>query len=154
MTAKRMLWMQGIYRTGTSLWVKLGHMLNSVGRFLPKLTITTINTAGAATYTASQLLGGFILRDPNGAARSDVLPTAALLKAAVPGCVAGTAIEFEVRNTADADETLTITAGSGATLSPTSITIAQNNTRRLTAVFTNVGTTPTYTVVASATGVF
>lgn len=154
MTTKRMLWMHGIYRTGTSLWIKLGHMLNAVGRFLPKLSISTVNTAGAVTYTATQLLGGFILRDPNGAARSDVLPTAALLKAAVQGCVVGTAIEFEIRNTADADELLTITAGTGVTLSPTSITIGQNNTRRLTAVFSNVGSTPAYTVYSGPTGTF
>lgn len=38
-----------------------------------------VTDAGAATYTAAQVLGGVILRDCAGAGRTDVLPTAALL---------------------------------------------------------------------------
>ena len=101
-------------------------------------TVSTLATAGVETYTAAQLLGGLILRDPNGAGRNDVTPTAALLVAAIPGAAVGHSFEFTIRNTADAAETITVTAGSGVTLSGT-MTIAQNNTRRFLAVLNNVG---------------
>lgn len=103
----------------------------------PKMTVTTLSTASALTLTAAQLLGGLILRDPNGAGRTDTFPTAALLKAAVPGCQVGTAFRFIIRNTADAAETITAAVGTGITLSGTA-TIAQNNTKEFLAVFTNV----------------
>jgi hypothetical protein len=37
------------------------------------------NTAGAVTYLASDIIGSIIVRDPNGAPRTDVLPSAALM---------------------------------------------------------------------------
>ncbi len=46
-------------------------------------TPASVDTAGPATYTAAQIGRGIILRDPSGAARTDVLPTAALLIAGV-----------------------------------------------------------------------
>src|SRR5262245_41177054 len=90
---------------------------------------STIGTAGKVTYSAAQVLGQLILRNTNGAARSDVTPTAAQLIAALPNCKAGSSIEFTIRNTAGAAETITVTAGSGVTLSGT-MTIAQNNSKR------------------------
>lgn len=41
----------------------------------------SINTAGNVTYNATQILGGVIVRDCAGAARSDSLPTAASIVA-------------------------------------------------------------------------
>ena len=111
--------------------------------------VATVATAGAATYDAADVVGGLILRDPNGASRSDVTPTAALLVAAVPGAVVGSGFEFTIRNTADAAETITLTAGSGVTLSGT-MTIAQNNSKRFLAVITNVGT-PAITIYSLGT---
>ena len=104
-----------------------------------KTTVTTDATAGPRTYTAAELLGGLILRDPSGGSRSDVTPTAALIVAGVAGAVVGSSFEFTIRNTADAAETITVTAGdAGVTLSGT-MTIAQNNSKRFLAVLTNVG---------------
>jgi hypothetical protein len=93
----------------------------------------TITTAGAVTYTAAQLLNGLIFRDPNGASRSDVTPTAALIVAALeerrPGRThAGTSFCCVIKNDADAAETITVTAGTGVTLKGT-MTIAQNAQR-------------------------
>jgi hypothetical protein len=102
-----------------------------------KTTVSTIATAGAVSYTADQLIGGLILRDPNGAARADLVPTAALLVAALPGAFIGQSVEFVIRNTADAAETITVTTATGATLSGT-MTIAQSASRRFLAVLTNV----------------
>ncbi len=101
-------------------------------------TATTKSTAGAVTYSAAELVGGLILRDPAGTARSDVTPTAAQIVGAVAAAIATSSFEFIIRNTADGDETITLTAGSGVTLSGT-MTIAQNNSKRFLAVITNAG---------------
>ncbi|RJQ22025.1 MAG: hypothetical protein C4560_03090 [Nitrospiraceae bacterium] len=101
-------------------------------------TVTTKTTAGAVTYTAAELIGGLILRDPNGGARSDVTPTAALIVAGIAGAIASSSFEFTIRNTADAAETITVTAGVGVTLSGT-MTIAQNNSKRFLAVVDDAG---------------
>ena len=105
--------------------------------FYPKVTVSTLATAGNLTLTAAQVLGGLILRDPNGGARTDTLPTAALLAAAINGVFVGSAFEFTIRNTADAAETITVAVGTGGTGSGT-LTIAQNNTKRFAIVFTDV----------------
>ncbi len=108
--------------------------LASFGVPLSFLTVLTDSTAGVLTYTAANLLGGLILRDPNGAGRSDVTPTAAQIVSALldNGAhrrhLAGAFFEFVIRNTADGAETITVTAGSGVTLSGT-MTIAQNNSK-------------------------
>lgn len=107
------------------------------GLTIEKVDPQTVTTAGAVTYTAAQLLAGLILRDPNGAGRSDVFPTAALLKAAVPGAAVGSSFSVVIRNTADAAETITMTAGTGVTISGTA-TIAQNNTKTFLVRFDNV----------------
>ncbi len=101
-------------------------------------TVTTKTTAGAVTYTAAELIGGLILRDPAGGSRNDVSPTAALIVAGVSGAVAGTSFEFTIRNDADAAETITLTAGAGVTLSGT-MTIAQNNSKRFLCRLDNIG---------------
>lgn len=98
---------------------------------------TTLATAGVVNYTAEQLKTGLILRDPNGAGRSDVFPTAAALVAAFPGAVVGTTFEVTIRNTADAAETITMTTNTGLTLSGT-MTIAQNNQRSFLVRLSNV----------------
>lgn len=99
--------------------------------------VTTDSTVGARTYTAAELIGGLILRDPAGAARSDVSATAAAIVAAISGAIVSSSFEFEIKNTADADETITLTAGAGVTLSG-GMTIPYNHTRRFLAVCTNV----------------
>ena len=110
-----------------------------------KIAVSTITTAGAATYTAAQVLGGLILRDPAGGARSDVTPTAVNLIAAMEDAQVGDSFEFTVRNTADASETITVTAGTGVTLSGT-MTIAQNNTKRFLCVVTASTTVTVYSL--------
>lgn len=136
---------------GAQLFSQEKTAIANTGRVLEgAMTVTTKTTAAAVTYTAAELLGGLILRDPNGAGRSDVTPTAALLKAAFPGVNTGTAFEFTIRNTADAAETITITAGTGVTLSGT-MTIAQNNSKRFLLQFTNTGSTPTATLYSLGT---
>jgi len=102
-----------------------------------RTTVTTKNTAGDVTYTATEIKGGMILRDPNGGARADLFPTAAAIVAAITGAVIGSSLEVTIRNTADAAETITMTTNTGLTLSGT-MTIAQNNSKRFLLVCTNV----------------
>lgn len=93
---------------------------------LAKLTAATITTAGAGTYTAANLLGGLILRDPAGAGRTDTTHTAAQIVAALPGAAVDDTFELMIVNTADAAEAITLAGGTGVTLVPATITIAQN----------------------------
>ncbi len=101
-------------------------------------TVTTDATAGAKTYSAAELIGGMVLRDPAGGNRNDVSPAAADIVAGFAGGVVGSSFEFTIRNAADAAETITLTAGAGVTLSGT-MTIAQNNSKRFLCRLDNVG---------------
>lgn len=109
----------------------------------------SINTVGAATYTAAQILGGIIVRDPNGAGRTDTLPTAALLVAAIPGCEVGDTVYCKIVNGADAAENITIAAGAGgafdANQTAASQIIGQNNSKDIAIRITATGT-PAYVV--------
>lgn len=106
--------------------------------FAQKRTVTTNTTASNQTYTAAQIAGGIILRDPNGAARTDTTDTAANILAQFLGAKVGSSFMLAVRNNADAAETITIAGGTGVTLSGTG-TINQNFTKLFMGVFTNVG---------------
>jgi hypothetical protein len=120
----------------------------------PFFTVTTLTTASNLTLTAAQILGGLILRDPNAAGRTDTLPTAALLVAAIPGCQIGSAFEFTIRNDSGGANTITVAAGSGGTTKGT-MTVAQNNMKRFAVVMTAVATgSETYDVYSLGTVVF
>lgn len=99
-------------------------------------------TAGPQTYSAADVLGGTIVRDPNGASRTDVLPTAAALVAALPGVRVGDIIDCLIVNGADAAETITISAGTGggfdANQTAASRVIGQNSQKGVRIRFTNV----------------
>lgn len=131
----------------------VGQLSADLARFaqlVMAVVVSTISTAGAVTFTAAQIIGGLILRDPAGGARADLLPTAALIVAALgPYAKIGDGFEFTIRNTADAGETITVTTATGLTLSGT-MTIAQNNSKRFLAVVTAIGT-PTVTVYSLGT---
>lgn len=115
-------------------------LIDQIPGFTPqnllKTTVTTDATADANTWTAAELIGGMMLRDPAGGARTDVTPTAAEIVAALPNCVVGSSFYFVIRNTADAAETITLSGGTNVTISGTA-TIAQNNSKLFLAVVTN-----------------
>jgi len=98
------------------------------------------STAGAKTYAAADVLSGLIVRDPNGAGRTDTFPTAALLVAAIPGAAVGDKIRCKIVNNADAAETITLQAGSGGSFGATqkTHTIAQNASLEVVIRLTNV----------------
>lgn len=106
------------------------------GDVVRNITVTTDATVGDITYSAAQMKGGVIRRDPAGGARSDTTPTAAQIVADIHDCAVGSAYEFVVMNTADASEVITIGAGTGVTLVGT-FTVQQNEVRRFELVVTN-----------------
>lgn len=112
-------------------------LLDANGIVFTPLTPATVSTGAAVTYSTAQILGGLILRDPAGAGRSDVTPTAAQLVAACPGITSGVSMRVTIRNTADDAETITLTNGTGVTISGTA-TIAQNNSKTFIVYFSEV----------------
>jgi predicted RecA/RadA family phage recombinase len=111
------------------------------------------NTAGAVTLTAAEVLSGLVVADPNGAARTYTLPTAALLVAAMPGARVGDVVRCYVINGADAAETLTLAAGAGgafdANQTASSQVIPQNASKMVHIRITNIGAaTEAYVVYA------
>lgn len=109
-------------------------------RIVDYMSVSTISTAAAVTFTPAQILGGIILRDCNGGARADLLPTAATLLAAMTTSgrkpPVGAAFEFTIRNTSGTAVSITVTTNTGLTLSGT-MTIAQSNSKRFLAVLTD-----------------
>lgn len=71
-------------------------------------------TAGPRTFTAAELLSGIIVRNCAGAARTDVLPSAQALVAALPNVAPNDTLSCEVVNgSATGAESITFTAGAG-----------------------------------------
>jgi hypothetical protein len=100
--------------------------VESGGKVTKNLSVANITTAGAGTYTAAQLAGGVITRDPAGAARTDTTDTAAAIIPAMLLDNDGDSDFCHVINTADAAEAITIAGGTGVTVSNAGHTIAQN----------------------------
>jgi hypothetical protein len=128
--------------TAGGLTVNGGDVLLRGGNALVnKVTTTNITTAGAGTYSAANLLGGRITRDPNGLDRTDTTDTAANIVGAITGASVGDSFICVVENTADALEAITLAGGTGVTLERldgTGATIAQNGSAVLLFVLTNV----------------
>lgn len=104
---------------------------------------TDITAASNQTYSAAQLLGGYITRDPNGATRTDVTATGAQIDAARTSLVVGSYFDVTLKNTASAADDVDVNGGVGVTIVHT-ITVAQNETAVLRFIKTG---TATYDVV-------
>lgn len=100
-------------------------------------------TAGVRTWTAAEFLTGIIVRDPNGASRSDVLPTAALLVGAIINPQIGDVLSCLMINGADAAEVITVGAGANGAFdvnqTAASRVIPQNASKVIKIRLTNVG---------------
>mgnify|MGYP001216281984 CR=1 FL=1 len=82
-----------------------------------KFPVHTTESAAALTVTIAMILTGVIAMDPT-ADRAWTLPTAALSVAGVDGVEVGDCLDFSIINigTANADEIITLSAGTGGTL--------------------------------------
>jgi hypothetical protein len=93
----------------------MGAAFQSAGQW----TRTPTDLTGAnKTLTADEICSGVLNRDCSGAGKTDTLPTATLLLAAMQarGYGAGEQMRVSVTNVSDAAEALTIATGSGITL--------------------------------------
>lgn len=117
--------------------------------------ITITNFAGTnQTLTAAQILGGFIIGVPTGAANYTT-DTAANIINAIEGAVVGSSIQFTVRNKSGGANTITLVAGTGVTLnSGDTVTVAQNNQKTFLVVVTGLGASAAVTVYSFGTVVF
>lgn len=120
----------------------------ATGPIFIRPTPVTVATAGNATFTPAQVLNGTILRDTGGANRTDVLPTAALLVAALANIGVATAygqvgpnveLTLTIYNTSAGAFTDQITMGTGGTAATAGAlaTIAQNASKSYRILITN-----------------
>lgn len=84
---------------------------------------TSINTAGNVVLTAAQVLSGIIVRDTNGLARTDTLPTAAQMVAGLAGVSVGDIISCSMVGGGAA--VWTIAAGAGGAFDPNQLAAQQ-----------------------------
>ena len=93
---------------------------------LQGLDVTVLSKATSITFTAEQVLGGLITYDPAGGSSNATMPTAALLIAALgDAALVGSCFELNIRGTGETtSEDVTLVAGTGNTLSPTTMIFA------------------------------
>lgn len=134
------------YAATTGVDTTSGEQVHKAVKHVERMDATAlIDTAGAVTYTAAQILDGIIHRDCAGSARTDVLPTAALLVNAMRDPAVGDIVKCLIINGSDAAETITIDAGSGGTFAQVagSRIVPQNTSRMIYIRITGVST-PAY----------
>ena len=108
------------------------------GTFATVTTVTTDSTAGNLVYTASQVYNGIFNRDPNGANRSDTFPTAASIIGLINNAADNDIFKFILSNTANANENITLTAGTGITISGNNV-VEQGEVAEFIGLVTSVG---------------
>lgn len=108
-------------------------------------TPVSYTTAGPQTYTAADILGTIIVRNGGAANRVDVLPTAALMVAAMSQDIkarVGDTVWCLIINGTSSANTIQITAGAGGALDPNqaagSALISQNSSKEIAIRLTNV----------------
>ncbi|MCP4476548.1 MAG: hypothetical protein GY818_00480 [Planctomycetaceae bacterium] len=107
------------------------------GTIAKQICMQPVSTAGAKTYSAYDLFDGYIERDPNGADRTDVLPSAASIKAAIKGCTVGQSFQFTIANTGSGSHKVTMSAGTGGTMSGLS-EVEKGDSRNFIIVVTSI----------------
>lgn len=105
-----------------------------------KQTISAVSSASNATYTAAQVIGGIINRDPNGANRTDTTPTAAQLVAEMQSknSAVTTNSSFPFLLSSDSNVySVTVAAGTGVTLVGSGL-VRAGKTLEIDVVATNI----------------
>lgn len=111
--------------------------ISTTGLVLSGTTATVITATDDVVLTAAQVVTKLLLIDTGGSDRLVTTPTAALLVAAIGNAKVGSSFVLTVRNTADADEDITITGGTDVAISGTA-TVLQNATKDFIVVVENV----------------
>jgi hypothetical protein len=83
-------------------------------------TGVSFTTASNTTYTAAQLLSGMLRRQPNGANRTDTMPTASSIVSAIPNAAVGSSFNFSIVNTETGTvRTITLSTNTNVTFAST-----------------------------------
>jgi len=116
-----------------------GHLIGvNGGRVMDVTSSTSVSADSNQTYTAAGVIGGTITRTGITANRTDAMPTAAAIVAAIPGCVVGTTFEFVLNNN---DDTNTVTlngANTGVTYEGTATALAVGDAWLFRVVVTSI----------------
>lgn len=107
------------------------------GPVFPLTVPVSYSNAANNTLQLSDLLGGLIIRDCNGAARTDTLPSASVLVEGIQGAMVGTSFEFTVKNISGTAVAVTLAVPAGNATSG-SMAVNQSNAKYFLLVFTNV----------------
>ena len=100
-------------------------------------SVADLTISANITYSVGQLLGGLILRNPGSSNRTDTLPTAADIVAAIPKVTIGTSFITHFQNSGG-KKIITINAGDGVTIGGTDRSITKERTKIFMFVVTNV----------------
>jgi hypothetical protein len=123
-------------------------------KFMDFVSVTTLGTAGNVQLTAAQLLGGVLIRDCAGAARTDTPPTGAqiieYLTISGRAPAIGNAVEFYIRNTSAGAFAVTIGPGVSIINAGTMV-VPQNQQGRFLAV---VGASGVVTIMGMGVSAF
>lgn len=124
-------------------------IIDYVYRNTDQAGIPSYNTAGPVTFSATDLQQGLILRDCNGAARSDTVPTAAQILDSLSfrghNAVAGQSFRFTIRNTSGGAFATTLQPNTGVTLSGT-MAVAQLNSKEFMVVINSPSAVTIYSL--------
>ncbi len=110
--------------------------VNIYGNIFSYTSVAYLNANTNLTYTAGQVLGGFIKRDST-SDRTDTLPTASDLISTIKNPKVGTSFVCHVQQASSANKNLTIQDNTGITISGTDVSIKRYYTIILLFVITN-----------------
>ena len=134
------VWERGLTMIRGNLYASAGYVYSGGGLVRDYRTNTSISTAGAATYTAAQVLSGLITRTVGvGGNVTDVLPTATVLAAGMAGEVTGTSFSFLLDMGATPNAAVTLNgASTGVTYSDgCTVALTTNGTMHVLIVWTS-----------------
>lgn len=124
-------------------------LIESSSSNLATFVYNTDATAGALTIPAAKFVNAILDRNGGTTDRIDVTDTAAAIIAAIPDAIVGSTFEFVYRNrSATAGQKLTLSAGSGVTVSGNASNFANGDITYI-GIVTNIGT-PAVTIYAEA----
>jgi hypothetical protein len=112
--------------------------INVYGTIFDYKSVASISATEGVTYTTGQIFGSYIKRTC-GANYTDTLPNAVNIVSAIKYPKIGTSFHCYIQNSSSSNKILTITGGSGTTISGTTTDILKNTTILLIFTVTNVG---------------
>lgn len=120
--------------TGQSGLSALATAMNLSSTYRGKTITEMLSTVGNESLTPELIIETLLIRDPSGAPRTDTLPTAVSIIAAIPNAVQGSTFEFTVLNP-DVTDSVTLAVNTGTTIVGTAVVAAGTSQRFAGIVF-------------------